>query len=452
MRWLKPILFVIALGSAADISAAQNIFEKLVMPGPLAKAHQKYEKTCNKCHTPFRQDTQTTLCLDCHDKVAEDMKQSVGFHSRNPVAAKSACRHCHKEHKGADADITGLDKSTFDHRQTDFLLNGGHSSVPCGSCHKQGEGYRKAPSTCIGCHKVQDPHKGRLGEVCQSCHNEQTWTKTSPFDHSKTKFELKDAHQKVTCVKCHAGETYKGVATNCSGCHAIQDVHNGAYGQRCETCHAAKTWKTISFDHDRDTKFPLRGAHRDSKCESCHLDNIYTVKLSKSCNGCHGKQDPHKGSLGAECAKCHNESSWHTRVAFDHDLTRFPLIGLHAAVGCTACHQTKAYKEAPHACQDCHSDNHHRGRLGSLCSRCHTPNGWDRWLFDHARDARFELTGAHRTLTCHACHKASAAQRVTAPKACIACHSKDDIHHGAFGTSCESCHTTESFRSTRFSR
>jgi hypothetical protein len=452
VRRFLPVLVAIGMSVAANAAVAQSIFEKLVMPGPLAKAHQKYEKSCNKCHTPFRRDTQSSLCLDCHDKVAADRKQSRGFHAKNPTAAKSECRHCHKEHKGADADITGLDKSTFDHRQTDFQLNGQHATATCESCHKAGEAYRKAPLKCIGCHKPDDPHKGRLGEQCQSCHNENSWKNTSTFDHSKTKFPLVDAHQKVTCEKCHAGEVYKGVPAKCSGCHSLQDVHKGAYGTRCESCHTPKSWKTIRFDHDRDTKFPLRGGHKTAKCESCHLDNIYSVRLSTKCSGCHGKQDPHNGSLGSNCAKCHNESSWHARVAFDHDLTRFPLIGLHAAVGCASCHRTKTYREAPKTCSACHADKYHQGRVGSQCARCHTPNGWDRWIFDHTRDARFELTGAHHGITCHACHKAPAGKGVSAPKACIACHAQDDVHHGAFGSACDNCHATESFRRPRFQR
>lgn len=449
---ISVAIVAIATSMAAQVALGQNIFEKLVMPGPLTKAHQKYEKSCNKCHTPFKQDMQSTLCLDCHDKIAADRRKSQGFHAKNPIAAKSECRHCHKEHKGADADITGLDSSTFDHSQTDFKLTGRHGSVSCDSCHKVGETPRNAPHECIGCHKRVDPHKGRLGDVCQSCHSEEGWKKARAFNHNQTKFPLMDSHQKVGCGKCHAGEVYKGVSTTCSGCHAPQDVHKGAHGQRCETCHTPNKWKTIKFNHDRDTKFALKGEHKLAKCDSCHIGNVYTVRLSTQCAGCHGRQDPHKGSLGSKCSKCHNETSWHAKVAFDHDLARFPLIGLHAAVGCASCHRSKTYREAPKNCEACHADKHHEGRVGSACARCHTPNGWDRWIFNHSTDAKFELTGAHSAIACHACHKASSGQRVATPKTCIACHSKDDVHKGAFGQSCESCHTTENFRRPRFQR
>ncbi len=452
----RPLLIIllalIALVAPAHVAGAQTLFEKLVMPGPLTQSHAKYEKNCAKCHTPFDRDKQAALCLDCHDKIAADRKAEQGFHSKNPAAAKSECRHCHTDHKGREVDITGLDASTFDHRQTDFHLEGKHAGAECQGCHKPKTAYRAAPGRCIDCHREIDPHKRRLGEACQSCHTPKVWREVKPFDHAKTDFPLVDSHVKVACDKCHAGEVYDGAPMKCSGCHAVQDVHKGELGPRCETCHQPKKWKTVKFDHTRDTKFPLRGKHSKAKCESCHIDNAFTDKLATTCNGCHGRQDPHKGKLGPRCERCHNEDGWQKKVAFDHDLTRFPLIGLHAAVGCDSCHRSKDFKDAPSKCSACHADTHHKARLGADCARCHTPNGWQRWTFDHARDARFDLTGAHASLACHRCHTRPATGTVTAPKDCYACHSGDDAHQGAFGQACENCHTTENFRQARFRR
>jgi len=459
-RWLKvlvqvfvAILGVVAVhGFVAPAGEAQNIFEKLVMPGPLIKGHEKYRESCNKCHAPFKRQAQTGLCLDCHDKVGADRKARQGFHGKNQIAKNRACRHCHTEHKGRDADITGLDPSTFNHEETDFELKGRHRSLVCGQCHKQGEVFRKAPGACIGCHRRDDRHKGRLGDNCVTCHNEKKWNETAYFDHGKTSFALVDSHKKVGCEKCHAGEVYKGVPTTCNGCHNLQDVHKGAYGSKCQTCHRPLKWTDIRFDHEKDTKFPLRGRHKKVKCEGCHVSDLYNVKLSIACNGCHGAHDPHKGSLGPDCKTCHGESSWFEKVAFDHDLSRFPLIGLHAAVGCASCHRTKTYRDAPKRCVACHGDDYHQGRIGSDCARCHTPNGWERWIFDHGREAHFELTGAHAAISCQACHKANASGKVTAPKSCTACHANDDAHRGSFGRACESCHSTKSFRPARFRR
>ena len=51
---------------------SQNIFEKLVMPGPLVDGHAKLEKDCLQCHVPFSRQSQSNLCLACHKEIAAD--------------------------------------------------------------------------------------------------------------------------------------------------------------------------------------------------------------------------------------------------------------------------------------------------------------------------------------------------------------------------------------------
>ena len=48
--------------------------------------------------------------------------------------------------------------------------------------------------------------------------------------------------------------------------------------------------------------------------------------------------DVHKGQVGKKCERCHNQSGWTKEVFFDHDLARFPLIGIHAITPCEECH------------------------------------------------------------------------------------------------------------------
>lgn len=53
------------------------------------------------------------------------------------------------------------------------------------------------------------------------------------------------------------------------------DEHKGRYGTKCESCHSDHDWKTDIFNHNRDTKYPLRGKHAEAKCESCHIGSLY---------------------------------------------------------------------------------------------------------------------------------------------------------------------------------
>jgi hypothetical protein len=61
--------------------------------------------------------------------------------------------------------------------------------------------------------------------------------------------------------------------------------------------------------------------------------------------------------------------------AFDHDRTRFPLLGKHKKVDCAECH-TKTIEKTPSTCVSCHKkDDVHRGRR-PVCETCHNANSW----------------------------------------------------------------------------
>ena len=119
--------------------------ETLLMPGKLTSAHQKLEEDCSQCHDRADRARQTQLCLTCHDKIAADITQHRGFHGRLPGIGSSQCRACHSEHLGRDADIVKLSREQFDHRMTDFALEGAHATLACESCHRPGKAFREAP-------------------------------------------------------------------------------------------------------------------------------------------------------------------------------------------------------------------------------------------------------------------------------------------------------------------
>jgi Cytochrome c7 and related cytochrome c len=84
------------------------------------------------------------------------------------------------------------------------------------------------------------------------------------------------------------------------------------------------------FNHDTDTRYPLRGKHRTLACTNCHTGLLYRQKTASDCYGCHRQDDKHQGSLGRECASCHTERDWKERAKFNHGKTAFPLLGRHA--------------------------------------------------------------------------------------------------------------------------
>jgi hypothetical protein len=518
MRHVRPFLALVAvmLGSLASQGVLAASIETLIMPGKLTSAHAKYEGQCSQCHDRANRDRQAALCMNCHKDVAADVRAHAGFHGRLPAIDSAQCKACHTEHIGRDADIVRLTRPTFDHSKTDFALAGAHAAVDCSACHRPGRKFRETPSGCVDCHKSADPHGGKLGPSCGSCHDTSTWAKAR-FDHDRTKFVLRDAHRSVTCAACHAGNRYAGTPTACASCHSPDDVHRGARGPDCASCHTTIAWKTSKFDHAGEAHFPLVGAHaqlgcqachrtpnlkdplprdcvgchraddahatrfgaacekchgnsawqpatfdhaRDGRfelvgshaklaCNACHTSVIAQQKLATDCNSCHRTNDAHAGRLGTDCARCHGVDGWRKDVNFDHDLTQYPLVGLHVAVPCHACHASPAFKGTPGDCNGCHQrDDRHQGALGKDCESCHSPNGWSLWKFDHGKVTRFALTGAHASVTCAGCHT-QPPERVKLSGDCESCHSKDDVHLGQYGRQCQRCHGTSTFKGAR---
>lgn len=435
--FLSALLGLAMLTMAGPVAFAQNPLERLVSPGELSRPHQNLESNCGACHETFNKGAQQAKCLDCHKDIEWDVRNQRGYHGRAPDARGVDCKVCHKEHEGRNASIVRLDEKAFDHRFTDMPLLGAHARVQCADCHRPGVKHAKTPTDCVSCHKQDEPHKGQLGAACATCHVVSTW-KTVSFDHATTDFPLKGEHARTQCMTCHVNQTWKGLDSGCVACHADDDAHEGKLGRDCASCHSETGWKVQSFNHAQ-TGFALIGKHATAKCQSCHVKNV-TDPLPRDCNGCHQKDDTHKGRNGTACADCHTPRDWKS-VTFDHRRTDFPLLGKHAQVKCESCH-TRPVKEwtPPLACNGCHEDDDtHKGLLGPECKDCHSETGWTNVRFEHTRDTGFALNGKHSTAQCAACHLEPTHVKVP-PNSCIGCHRDDDPHKRQLGDGCGSCH------------
>lgn len=443
---------VVVLVALLPWSAHGQSVESVLAPGDVIAGHAKLEGVCASCHVRFSPKGQDALCMDCHKEVSRDVKSKSGFHGR--LKGEPTCRSCHTDHKGRQARIVQFDPKKFDHRQSDYLLKAKHQDVACDQCHLKGKKYWQAASDCLSCHKKDDVHKGGIGGKCSDCHSESGWKDTS-FDHAKkTKFALEQKHTKVKCDGCHANGHYKDTPKTCIGCHKKDDEHKGQYGSKCETCHNAATWKDILFNHDADTHYALRGKHRKVQCNDCHTGPLYKQNLPEQCWDCHKRDDKHKESLGKDCATCHSESGWKDPPRFDHEKTRFPLLGKHVKADCKDCHKGVMFKEASTDCFACHKkDDKHEGTLGQSCVDCHSERDWKTTAgrFDHDK-TRFPLRNAHfsERVKCAACHTAGLKGYRNTATDCYACHQKDDKHQGSQGKQCEQCHGDKDWKLTAF--
>lgn len=485
--------------------------EKLVMPGRVIEGHAEIEGECDACHDVQSDLAHAALCIECHDDVGDDREAKTGFHGKFDASLRNECVVCHTDHEGRDADIVPVDAGIFDHDYTDFPLLRAHLSTSCGDCHASDESYRDTPSSCGTCHSDDDIHGGALGDSCESCHMESVWAETS-FNHSDTDYRLTGAHGSVECVDCHRGNRFAQTPRACNSCHAVDDIHDGSNGPACHDCHSTASWQNIGFDHFVETGFALEDghggltcldchirkdfkdgfdgscvechrteddhqgrngtecqtchqatdwpdtlfdhgetgfvlvdSHADLNCVACHKASVETT-LPDDCGGCHAMDDSHNGQLGEDCGSCHQQTTWQASPAFDHDLSSFPLTGMHAPVPCAACHDSNRFHDATAACVGCHQDDDsHRGTLGTECADCHTSNDWSATVFNHDTQTEFPLDGAHADIECQSCHRDANANISDVPSNCGGCHRTDDAHDGQFGTQCGECHNSSTF-------
>ena len=417
---------------------------------------------CESCHRPGHIGNRDALargganlartflglspaCASCH-----------GDPHRGQFAPRG-CPDCHGETSWALA-------GAFDHARTGFALTGGHARAACSECHrKRADGavtFQGTPRACASCHR--DPHAGRLGSDCASCHGPEGWARVARgrFDHSRTRFPLTGRHRAVECASCHAPRggamRFAGTAfATCASCH--RDPHAGRLGAQCASCHDTAGWARVAagrFDHDH-TRFPLRGRHRTVPCATCHDRRGLTMAHAR-CTDCHA--DRHAGQLarradGGRCETCHDVEGW-AAVRFtadDHARTAWALTGAHLAVPCDGCHRevpieairalgfaraapvparTEKLRFASTACRECHRDPHagQFARAGRTdCPRCHVTASWVPAGFDHDRETRFPLVGAHRAVPCAGCHRRHSGQGTV-------------VRYSGLGTACTDCH------------
>ncbi len=458
-------------------------------------------------------------CAQCHVQkliVDANVRTLLAQHPARTtfLGLGTQCAQCHfDEHRGQlDGACSTCHTQTawkpapgFIHAKTDFPLKGKHATVDCLKCHARTmdvEVHRDAPAapkaelfsrfrpvahgTCTDCHK--DPHDGRLGVDCTSCHVETGWKEVKGVTgerafHEKTRYPLRGAHVDVACKSCHGPfpgtpAVFKGLRFDtCTACHV--DAHLGQMGtppQACDGCHDLQHFLPARYDPATHSKYPLEGAHAVVACSACHkTDAALTAKATATrawiaarkrgdqvsltqfhpradagrCDSCHA--DVHHGQFAERvkksgCADCHQVKAF-AAVRFDHARdSRFPLTGAHAKAACAACHVESGgvvrYRPLDMACASCHADPH-AGQFATRaaradCAGCHDSTAkWKTVAFvHHPPFTSFLLEGKHAQIACDACHRqveargARVAQYRGVPQTCAGCHV--DVHRGAF--------------------
>ncbi len=448
---------------------------QLFSPGELSRSHARLDgdSHCNECHESGR-GVSTTKCLVCHADLGARIRAHAGLHGREYQG--QPCSRCHVEHLGRNAAQVrwpGGRPERLDHRLTGWPLHGEHARVECNDCHDKRNSrgartYLGLRTACASCH--QDPHGGRFGNECQSCHRDEGWQRVDfgRFDHSTSRFPLRGAHAQVECARCHGQPArYRGLEfQTCASCH--QDPHRGSFGGNCADCHQESSWGDLTGFNRRHPGLSLAGGHARVSCTACHdRGRAQAPSRGRRCVGCH--EDVHEAPFGNDCRRCHENIRWLgvTRsVALEaHRRAPFQLTGEHGDVACERCHDPRKSANARYRqlefqqCKGCHQDPHPGdlvARGGGDCASCHTAHGFWPTTFDveaHAR-TRFPLEGRHRSVPCTPCHGEQRPRldlRVEA-RTCESCHTNP--HGDRFATQmqnggCASCHGPHAWGSPR---
>jgi len=490
-RWLVTIvsLLLVVTFSWWDLSRSH------AGPGPVHPAHAAVPElqngaNCAGCHRDGA--VAASLCLDCHDAIAQQAELQSGVHAN---LTQSQCATCHPEHHGATVPLLPphafkragiLNVSDYDHRHVAFELTGVHSELTCVRCHEHataatppvGGRFLGASQQCVSCH--DDPHTGAFGQQCASCHGqERSFAEAPGFSHLR--FALDGAHGKVECATCHQPGSGREVADeelaqldvrSCRDCH--ENPHDGelaaapealhfAKADDCARCHEVDQWASArpTVAEHGALGFALRGVHAEADCATCHGGGERQpmwrgeAPRLRDCSACH--EDPHTESLlaavtqdgnaGNGCADCHLDAdpdfaSGRMSPAH-HAATGFALAVPHADLACNACHTgaTQAARfpgRVASDCRSCHTDAH-AGQFMTAgvvqqCTECHHNERFLPHRFGASMHAKsFALTGSHDAVACAACHKevvAGVRQFAGTKRNCDACHA--DVHGGRF--------------------
>jgi hypothetical protein len=298
---------------------------------PLDGRHAELE--CAACHRDpaegaARAFTGTShRCEQCHDDAHDG---AFAAHDGELAAApRGRCAVCHGTRAFAQ-----VDHAAFAHeRWTGFAVDGAHAQIECTDCHARaatadaaGRRFGRVPphgpgvAECTTCHP--DPHAGSFDAAgapatidgrsgCRRCHDTVSFRALPHgFDHARaTGHALQGAHAALDCAACHArlpapdgnGRTWaRAAGRTCADCH--RDPHAGQFEQNggtdCARCHKnQERFRSVSFRHNLDSRFPLSEAHEQVACSGCHKpepkDGIEVVRyrpLPTECVDCHGRE------------------------------------------------------------------------------------------------------------------------------------------------------------------
>lgn len=443
-----------------------------------AQAHAFFDDTgnCDKCHVSGggKNTVSNAKCAaeGCHaSDIGRDLKNKTGFHGRSKQVVNGTCGDCHDEHNGLGFDLINGKKDKVETLKPGERVEATPWAIAMGAANNLGAGPNSWNHDLTG-YKLIGGHK---------------------VGNARNNVKCDDCHKPTMKRPKSATRTFLGLDQDCLSCH--DNYHNFKKGDRfedCLTCHTFTDWNRTfnltGFDHDKETKFALNGAHERVGCANCHAKGKpFAPVPHDTCETCHESDSIHGNTFKSRpCVYCHTESSWRNEKVKteDHEkFAKFDAVGAHARLPCVTCH--KGLKSTPpkaaeneNNCAACHTNIHGSEWVKDQakgCLRCHTNTRWApatvdnkdhkdfaKWtLFAPGDDAKAQAKGKHMQLQCVRCHRDLA--EVPQKQECVFCHvdwhatlaSADPVQGKpttppATRPNCADCHGTAGWEETSF--
>lgn len=381
-----------------------------------------------------------TLCLGCHDALAEKMKKPF---VHTPLA-EGECIGCHNPHTSTYEMLMSTTTKEICYTCHDSMVPEGAASV-----HQV-----VADGQCISCH---DPHAAdnesnllkKGSQLCFECHQDMAAKiEANKYSHPPVKDDClgchkahaSENHEKLLddsspglCLQCHSTdkETFKSLHMNypvekgdCTSCHdphgsstaamLYDNVHEPMAKRNCDQCHESP---------DAPEPFAVKKKGMET-CMACHYDMINEIKNKSQV---HWPVVDHTG-----CINCHSP-----HASPEKNLMRAPMLQV-----CGKCHaDTIARQEraiTPHPpvaegrCSECHlphgSDNPFILREESdieVCADCHE---WQTHTTHPIGEEYVDPRNPNVTLGCRSCHRTHGTEHKhflyfsTTNDLCVQCH------------------------------
>ena len=269
-RWrisvIAPGLVVAALAAFTHLTSEADIFAEIFRigaldAGELTDRHAGFTgaqscKTCHSAHgaqpmvwlaSAFSENDMTKACVSCHTFGGPASAPHNAIFAVDKKVRQTECAMCHTEHKGPDADISGL------------------SDEQCASCHEK-------PFTNFS---IGHPDFSK-----QFPHFRRTSIKFSHASHLGKHFQDKRVAKDVpaSCTTCHQAES------------ADRTVEPLGFEEACATCHADQIPKRKlvvlrlpEFDEsdiDREAVVELCGPNEEAEAED-EYESISSDEMSE---------------------------------------------------------------------------------------------------------------------------------------------------------------------------